>query len=99
MVRIVWTQVSLNDLREIFEYISEDSLRYANLTVNKIYQAAQVIALNPFSGKVDPLFKKSSVRKLIVDNYNIIYRLKSDKQADILRVFHTSRRLKRNIIG
>ena len=58
MVRIVWTQVSLNDLREIFEYISEYSLRYANLTVNKIYQAAQVIALNPYNGKVDPLFNR-----------------------------------------
>ena len=98
MVRIVWTEVSLRDLREIFEYISEDSFRYANLTVNKIYRGAQVISLNPYSGKIDPLFKKTSARKLIIDNYSIIYRIKSDIQVDILRVFHSSRQLKRNII-
>lgn len=98
MVLINWTKVSIDDLKEIFEYISEDSIRYANLTVNKIYQGAQVISDNPYSGRIAPVFNKTLIRELIIDNYRIIYRIKSDNQVDILRVYHLARLLKRNII-
>jgi plasmid stabilization system protein ParE len=98
MVRIVWTEVSLDDLKEIFEYISVDSIRYANLTVNKIYQGAQVISVSPYAGRIVPVFKKTLIRKLIIDNYSIIYRIKSDTLVDILRVYHSSRLLRKNII-
>jgi plasmid stabilization system protein ParE len=37
MVRIVWTEVSIEDLKEIFDYIAKDSVRYATIIVNKIY--------------------------------------------------------------
>jgi plasmid stabilization system protein ParE len=33
MVKIVWTELSINDLREIYDYIAEDSVRYADITV------------------------------------------------------------------
>jgi len=61
MVLINWTKVSIDDLKEIFEYISVDSIRYANLTVNKIYQGAQVISVNPYSGRIAPVFNKTQV--------------------------------------
>jgi len=28
MVKIVWTEASINDLKEIFEYISEDEIKF-----------------------------------------------------------------------
>ena len=33
MVRIVWTEVSIEDLKEIFDYIAKDSVRYATIPV------------------------------------------------------------------
>lgn len=96
MVKIVWTEASINDLKEIFEYISEDSVRYADLTVNKIYQKAQVIAVDPCTGRIVPIFNRKLIRELVVGNYRIIYRIKSDLQVDILRVYHTARLLKRD---
>lgn len=96
MVKIVWTEASINDLKEIFEYISEDSVRYANLTVIKIYQGAQVIAVNPYMGRIVPALNKTLIRELLIGNYRIIYRIKSDLQVDILRIFHTARLLKKN---
>lgn len=96
MVKIVWTEASINDLKEIFEYISEDSVRYADLTINKIYQKAQVIAVNPYTGRIVPIFNRKLIRELVIDNYRIIYRIKSDLQVDILRVYHTARLLKRD---
>lgn len=96
MVKIVWTEASINDLKGVFNYISEDSIRYANLTVDKIYQRAQVIYVNPYSGRLVPEFNKLLIRELIIGNYRIIYRIKSDIQVDILRVYHSARLLKRN---
>ncbi|MCK9414202.1 MAG: type II toxin-antitoxin system RelE/ParE family toxin [Prolixibacteraceae bacterium] len=98
MVKITWTEVSLDDLKEIFDYISEDSIRYANITVNKIYQGTQVISVNPHSGRIVPVLNKTSVRELIIGNYRVIYRIKSGVQIDILRVYHSARHLKKNNI-
>ena len=94
MVKIVWTELSIVDLKEIFDYISEDSIRYANLTINKIYRGVQVISVNPYSGRIVPVFNKKSLRELIIGNYRIIYRILNDFQVDILRVYHSSRLLK-----
>ena len=33
MVKIVWTELSTTDLKEIFDYIAKDSERYATITV------------------------------------------------------------------
>ena len=98
MVKIVWTEISILDLKEIFDFIAEDSDRYATLTTNKIYQRVQVIANNPFLGRIVPEFNEKLLRELIEGNYRIIYRIKSESQIDILRVYHSARLLRRNKI-
>ncbi|MHA1499695.1 MAG: hypothetical protein ACTSRT_19365 [Promethearchaeota archaeon] len=37
MVRIEWTERSLDDLNEIRDYIARDSKSYANLFIKKLY--------------------------------------------------------------
>jgi addiction module RelE/StbE family toxin len=95
MVKVVWTKSSLADLKEIFDYIADDSIRYASITVNRLYQRAQPIAVNPLLGRIVPEFNIKTVRELIEGNYRIIYRVKNKTQIDILRVLHTSRLLKK----
>jgi toxin ParE1/3/4 len=51
MVKIVWTEISRDDLSEIFDYILKDSGKYAILTVNKIYNQTQQIIDNPYIGR------------------------------------------------
>ena len=94
MVEIVWTEISIIDLKEIFDYIAEDSVRYASITTNKIYERAQVLANNPYVGRVVFEFGDRHVRELIEGNYRIVYRIKSEQQIDILRVFHSARQLR-----
>ncbi len=94
MVEIVWTEISIKDLKEIFDYIAEDSVRYASITTNKIYERAQVLAHNPYVGRVVLEFGDKHVRELIEGNYRIVYRIKSEQQIDILRVFHSARQLR-----
>jgi len=98
MVKIVWTELSLFDLKEIFDYIAANSQRYATITTNKIYQRVQIIADNPFTGKIVDEFNEKSIRELIEGKYRIIYRIKTNSQVDILRIYHSARLLKRNKI-
>jgi toxin ParE1/3/4 len=98
MVKIVWTEVSIIDLKEIFDYIADDSLRYATITTYKIYQRAQEIIDNPYLGRIVPEFNEKSIRELVEGNYRIIYRIKSNIQVDILRIYHSARSLKRESI-
>lgn len=98
MVKIVWTEVSIKDLKEIFDYIADDSVRYATITAHKIYQRVQEIANSPYLGRIVPEFKDILIRELIEGNYRIIYRIKNKNQIDILRVYHSSRLLKKTSI-
>jgi plasmid stabilization system protein ParE len=98
MVKIVWTEISIIDLKEIFDFIADDSVRYATITTNRIYQRAQEIIDNPYLGRIVPEFNEKFVRELVEGNYKIIYRIKSNIQIDILRVYHSSRLLKRKTI-
>jgi len=94
MVTIIWTELSTEDLKEIFDFIAEDSIRYATITSNKIYQRAQHVAQNPYVGRIVPEYNEKSIREVIEGNYRIIYRVKNAHQVDILRVYHSSRLLK-----
>lgn len=98
MVKIVWTEISIEDLKEIFEYIAEASKRYAEITVNKIYLHAQIIINNPYAGRIVPEINKKSIREIVSGNYRIIYQLVNESQVDILRVYHSARLLKRETL-
>ncbi len=91
MVRLVWTEISKQDLKDIFDYISNDSRRYASITVNKIYQRAQDILTNPYTGRIVPEFNDKLIREVITGNYRIVYRIVTKSQIDILRVYHSAR--------
>jgi plasmid stabilization system protein ParE len=94
MVKLVWTELSTEDLIEIFNYIANDSIRYASITVNKIYNRAQDIIDNPYVGRIVPEINKKVIREVISGNYRIVYKIINEFQVDILRVYHSARLLK-----
>ena len=95
MVKIVWTDLSVSDLKEVFDYIAADSIRYATITANKIYQRVQPLIENPYLGRMVPEFNENHIRELLEGHYRIIYRVKNVSQIDILRVYHVARLLKK----
>jgi toxin ParE1/3/4 len=94
MVKLVWTELSTEDLKEIFDYIAIDSVRYASITVNKIYNRAQGIIYNPYIGRIVPEININVIREVISGNYRIVYKIINEFQVDILRVYHSARLLK-----
>ena len=93
MVRIEWTDRSLEDLNDIYDYIARDSKSYATLFSKKLYVTVQKLNEFPNMGRIVPEINISSVREIIYQNYRIIYRIKTD-YIEIITVFHGSRLLK-----
>jgi len=93
MVRIEWTERSLEDLNEIHDYIARDSKNYAHLFVKKIYETVQKLKDFPNIGRVVPEVNNPSVREIIFQNYRIVYR-NLDNYVEIITVIHGSRLLR-----
>ena len=99
MVKIIWTQRSLTDLKSIAEYISKDSLRYASLTIERIINVTLLLETNPRIGRMVPeVGKVDTIREIISGNYRIIYKISSPEIIHILTVHHTSRRLRQTTL-
>lgn len=99
MVKVVWTKRALEDLMDIGDFISRDSIQYASLTINKIVNMDIVIAENPKIGRIVPELNDKNIREIIKGNYRIIYQIRKKTSAYILTVFHSSRLLSKENIG
>ena len=95
MVKIVWTQRSLSDLKSIAEYISKDSAKYASLTIERLIDITKYIENNPRIGrKVPEVSKNSNIREIIFGNYRIIYKISNQSTVFILTIHHSSKKLR-----
>jgi toxin ParE1/3/4 len=95
MVKIIWTQRSLTDLKSIAEYISQDSIKYASLTIKRIIDVTVHLENNPRIGrKVPEVGRDDKTREIILGNYRIIYRITGPLTVHILTVHHSSKRLR-----
>ena len=72
MAKIVWTDQSVFDLKDIFDYISKDSRRYAEEKIRRIKFKTAILKTQPESGRIVPELGISQIRELIEGNYRII---------------------------
>jgi toxin ParE1/3/4 len=77
------------DLKQIQEYISKDSIYYANKTINEIINKTEYLLMFPYMGRKIPEFDNTNFRELIYKSYRILYKVNSN--IYILNVFHHSR--------
>lgn len=93
MVKVIWTDLAIEDLKSIHGYISRDSKAYADRFIEKITSRVDQLENFPNSGRIVPEFGKDNIRELIEGNYRIIYRINID-YIGIARIHHSSRLLK-----
>ena len=92
MAEVVWSNSALSDLTSIAEYIEDDSPKYAQITVGKIYERTGILESHPQLGRIVPEKEVETIRELIEGNYRIIYEI-VDTTVYILTIHHSSRRL------
>ena len=93
MVEIIWTRLALHDLKQIHEYISEDSVFYADRFTLKLLSRVDILEKHPFSGRVVPEKEDETVRELIEGNYRIFYKVERKSTIFILRIHHGAKNI------
>ena len=94
MVKIIWTQLAIDDLKSIHGYIVTESNVYANRMIEKIITRVDQLERFPESGKIVPEFGQKSIRELIEGNYRIVYKIHFE-YIGIARVHHSAKLLKK----
>ena len=65
MVRINWTFQAKDDLKDIAEYISKDSRRYAKFQITKIITRTRILKTQMRLGKMVAEIDQENIRELI----------------------------------
>ena len=90
-MRVRWLRNALRNLDEEGTYIALDDEAAARLVVGRVFEAAEQLIDQPSAGRPG---RVPGTRELVVlkTRYIVPYRVRGDT-VEILRVFHTSRRL------
>ena len=90
-MRLRWLRKALRNLDDEVAYIAADDATAASLVVKRVLDAVAQLAQQPGLGRPG---RVPGTRELIVSNtrYIVPYRVRRET-IEILRVFHTSRRL------
>ncbi len=91
MVRLNWSNQSVDDLENIAEFIARDSVKYAKRTIKKIRETAKVLKDYPALGRIVPETEDKSIRELIIGNYRLIYKISGKTRIDILTVHNAAK--------
>lgn len=90
-MRVRWLRKALRNLDEEAAYVAADDPAAAPVVVGRVLEAVALLAEQPGLGRPGRL---PGTRELIVlkTRYIVPYRVRGDA-VEVLRVFHTSRRL------
>ena len=88
MGKIRWTEESERWLRDIHDYIAQDSPAAAQKVVAGIYDRAQILSKFPKIGHIYCLEPDGEIRILLYGHYRIAYLVRKDRRVEILGVFH-----------
>ena len=81
----------MQDLNDIGEYIAKDSIRYAEITVLRLFESVDILEKHPYDGITTPEFENESIRQIARADYRIVYQIVSDSRIDILTVHNCAR--------
>lgn len=98
MAEVKFTNQSLDDLEDIAEYISKDSIHYAGMLVEKLIRRTDILEQFPTIGRIVPELKNKLIREIIEGSYRIVYRIVSSEMIHILTFLHSRRKLKPTVI-
>lgn len=93
MVQIKWLKSAKTDLKEIYDFISLDSKRYARFQIEKIQNKTEILKNGNIIGKKVSEIDDDKIREIFEGNYRIIYRIISINEIHILLIHHGAKDL------
>ncbi len=61
-MKIVWTFTAKEDLKQIYKYIAQDSVEYADLLIDKINDKAKILLNYSRLGRIVPEIELDEIR-------------------------------------
>ena len=92
---LIWSNVAENDLKNIVQYIAEDSPPNALKILNRIKTRASNLYTFPERGRIVPELRDQGIlqyRELIISQWRILYRI-SEKKVLVLSVLDSRRNI------
>jgi len=80
--KVIWADIAEKDLKNIIEYIADESLLNAKRVFVKIKEKASSLNFFPNRGRIVPELKEQDIlqyRELILPPWRIIYRISENK--------------------
>ena len=94
-MRIDWSELAREDLRDLQRYIAKDSVHYARQFAGRVITAVERLKDFPESGRQVPEARSSAIREILIQEYRVIYQLELPERVVILAVVHGRRDLTR----
>jgi len=88
MAEIRWTEEAANWLKEIHDYIAQDSPSAAAKVISSIYENVQLLKSFPELGHKYRSEPEGDIRILLYGHYRIAYMIKENESIEIIGVFH-----------
>ena len=87
---VIWSIPARNDLKQIFEYIAQDSAIYARKVVKNIVEKSMSLKTSPKRGRIVPEINETDIREIFIYSYRLMYQITA-KDIYILGVIHGKR--------
>ena len=84
---VKWSVPARNDLKQINDYIANDSKYYAQNVIQEIVAKTETLTEFPKIGRIVPEISDQNIRELIVYSYRLIYEI-SVAGIEILAIIH-----------
>ncbi len=95
---VKWTAHARKQLRQIHDYIAQDSPHYAKRVAQDLVRKRKTLDALPHIGRMVAELNVETVREVSLYSYRMIYQLQS-MHIDILAVIHKRRDLKASDIA
>lgn len=97
---VTWTELALNDLKNIYNFINAGSTLYAKKVSTRFFEIAEELENFPRAGRMLPEENDPNLRELIMGSYRLIYEI-DGKNIHILAIANSkqllqSKRFRRN---
>jgi toxin ParE1/3/4 len=89
-MKLAFTPIARDDLREIGDYIARDSRREAQRFVTALQEFCRTLLVHPERYPLSPRHAAQAIRCARYRDYLIFYRIR-DMTVEILRVLHAAR--------
>ena len=87
---VKWSVPARNDLKQIHDYIANDSKYYARKVTQEIVAKTEALTDFPEMGRVVPEISDQNIRELIIYSYRLVYEI-SAGGIEVLAIIHGRR--------